>query len=102
VRAEQIRQPIQNRNRVWHLVPEDLSEGGLRLSSPEVFPVQSRLLLEFDTEPPGGPIRAFGTVVWIAQVPFQDQWRVGVEFSDVTDGRRTRLQGIVRAQQAAG
>ena len=101
VRAEQIQQSTWNRNHIWNLVPADLSEGGVRLSSSELFPVESRLLLELDTELGEDPIRAHGRVVWVAQVPFQDQWQVGVAFFDVTESRRSRLRAIVNAQQAA-
>lgn len=96
VKAERIPQPFPNR--IWHLLPEDLSESGLRLSSPELFPVESRLLLTLDTETPSVPIRTVGIVVWVAQVQYQDHWNIGVAFSDVSGSGRARLRRIVADQ----
>ena len=98
VRAEQIPQPVPNR--CCHLLSEDLSEGGLRLSSPDFFPVEQRVLLDVDTATMDDPIRVLGKVVWVEQVPYADQWRVGVEFSDVPTEARSRLRRIVVRQQA--
>ena len=64
VRAEQVPQPLPNR--IWYLLPQDLSESGLRLSSPELFPVESRLLFTLDT---AAPVHVVGIVVWVAKVP---------------------------------
>ena len=98
VQAEPIPQPSPNR--LWRLLAEDLSEGGIRLSSPELFPVESRVLLDLDTPSLDDPIRVLGKVVWVEQVPYADQWRVGVEFSDVPKDMRSRLRRIVVRQQA--
>ena len=98
VRAEKVPQPSPNR--VWNLLSEDLSERGLRLSSPELFPVASRLLIDIDTGDSPNTVRAIGIVVWAAQVPHQDQWRIGVAFSDVSGGERARLRRIVADRQA--
>lgn len=94
VRAEKVPQPSPNR--IWNLLPEDLSESGLRLSSPELFPVKSRLLLDIESEIPADTVRIVGIVVWVAQVPHQNQWHLGIAFSDVSDNGRARLRRIVR------
>ena len=94
VRAEKVPQPSPNR--IWNLLPEDLSESGLRLSSPELFPVKSRLLLDIESEIPADTVRIVGIVVWVAQVPHQNQWHLGIAFSDVSDSGRARLRRIVR------
>jgi c-di-GMP-binding flagellar brake protein YcgR len=98
VRAEQIPQPVPNRR--WQLLSEDLSEGGLRLSSPDFLAVEQRVLLDVDTATTDDPIRIVGKVVWIAQVPYADQWQVGVYFSDVPQDMRSRLRRIAVRQQA--
>lgn len=100
VQAEQIPQPSPNR--IWHLLPEDLSESGLRLLSPELFPVKSRLLLDLDSENPGSSIRAVGRVVWASQLPDQDEWHIGIEFSELSDSCRARVREKVMEQQASG
>ncbi len=100
VRAEKVPQPSPNR--IWNLLPEDLSESGLRLTSPELFPVESRLLINIDTEIPADTVRTVGIVVWVAQVPHQDHWSIGVAFSDVSDSERAQLRRIVADRQAIG
>jgi c-di-GMP-binding flagellar brake protein YcgR len=87
---------------VRHLLSEDLSEGGMRLSSSEFFPVKSRVRVDLETARPATPIQVIGRVVWVEQLPEVDHWRVGVEFSDLSDGARSRLHEIVAQRRAEG
>jgi Tfp pilus assembly protein PilZ len=81
-----------------NLLSEELSEGGIRLSSPRFFSVQDRLLLELETaEEPVG-IRAVGTVVWVEQSSYQ--FKLGIELSDLSESDRSRLRAVIRERQA--
>jgi hypothetical protein len=95
-RAEQIPQSFQND--VFDLLSNDLSEGGVQLSSPEFFPLESLVVLDLDTPT---PFRAVGRIAWSEQVGDQDRWRVGVEFTELSDDARSRLRKIVRQRQGA-
>ena len=93
-RAEQIPQSFQND--VFGLLSADLSEGGVQLSSPEFFPLESLVVLDLDTPT---PFRAVGRIAWSEQVGDQDRWRVGMEFMELSDDARSRLRRIVRQRQ---
>ena len=95
VRAEPI---PQSPNRVLQLISEDLSEGGARLSSPEFLPVDSRVLMDLDPPRPDEPIRAMGRVVWVERVPYAAQWRVGLEFDELSQSTRAQLRRVVVRQ----
>lgn len=84
---------------VENLLSEDLSEGGIRLSSPRFFSVQERMLLELDTPEEPGSIRTLGRVVWVEQSSYTDQFRLGVEFADLSELDRSDLRRIVEQQQ---
>ena len=100
VKAERIPQPSPNR--IWNLLSQDVSESGLRLSSPELFPVKSRLLLDFVFKSPSASIRAVGEVAWVVQEPNQPRWSIGIAFSDVSGSGHARLRRIVEGCQLAG
>jgi len=80
----------------WRLLAEDVSVGGMRVSTSDIVPVGSRLLMSLDAEDAPVPIRAVGTVVWVAQAPYQDRWSVGVEFSELAEGDRMRLRSLIQ------
>ncbi len=78
----------------------DFSESGLQLSSFHFYPVNSRMILDifplYDME----PIRSVGRVVWIEQVPYQERYKIGIEFSEMNDERRDHLKQIVSVENA--
>jgi len=82
------------------LFVQDISEGGLRLFSPECFPVESELLLELelDAEAPQPPIRLVGKVMWVERISDQHRCQIGVEFSDLTDRSSACLRSLVAQQ----
>jgi hypothetical protein len=84
-----------------HMLAEDLSEDGLRLSSPEMIAVETRLLLDIEPERWGLPIRAVGKVIWVAETNSPDRWYVGVAFVELSDNARERLAALVASRKAA-
>ena len=95
-RAGQIPRPFKND--VFDLLSTDLSEGGVQISSPDFFPLESLVVLDLDTPT---PFRAVGRIVWSERVGDQDRWRVGMEFMELSDDARSRLRKIVRQRQGA-
>jgi hypothetical protein len=81
------------------LLAEDLSESGVRLSSPQLLAVDTPLLLAFEPTSWQAPIRAVGRVVWVAQPGASDQWDIGVAFTELSDGERERLRALVASRQ---
>jgi Tfp pilus assembly protein PilZ len=96
-RAEPIPQSLPND--VYHLLSADLSEGGAQLSSPELFALESLVLLDLEAPQPAGPIRAVGRVAWAEPVANEDRWHLGVEFAELSDEARSRLRELVRKRQ---
>ncbi len=81
-----------------HGLGRDISEGGLQVWSNRLFPVKSRLLLEMEApEIPEG-IQAVGSVVWISPTTSQDQWCLGIEFSDVGESARARIRDLLQPE----
>jgi Tfp pilus assembly protein PilZ len=95
--AEPIPQSLPNN--AYHLLSADLREGGVRLSSPQFFPLESLVLLDLETPRPAEPIRAVGRVAWAEQVAYEDRWHVGVEFAELSDEARAQLRKLVNKRQ---
>ena len=91
--------PQQPPPHVWHVLGEDLSETGIRLLSPKLFPVGSRLRIALDPGTLADRLAALGRVVWVEQFPELDRWQVGVEFSELSDNVRSRLREIIAHQR---
>lgn len=87
--------------RPWAMLGEDLSEGGVRLSSPEMLAVDTRLLLSTEPEPWVKPIRAIGKVRWVAQTGSPNRWDVGVTFTELSDVAAQRMRELVASRQGS-
>jgi len=74
----------------------NISEGGLQVWANRLFSVRSRLLVEMEV--PGIPvgIQAVGSVVWVSPSSPDERWILGIEFSDVGDTARARIQSLIR------
>jgi Tfp pilus assembly protein PilZ len=74
----------------------NISEGGLQVWADRLFSVRSRLLVEMEV--PGIPvgIQAVGSVVWVSPSSPDVRWILGIEFSDVGDTARARIQSLIR------
>jgi Tfp pilus assembly protein PilZ len=81
VRAAVIPPPF--RNGIWHLTAENLSEGGLRLACGESCSVECGVLLDLDAPGSATPIRVVGKVVWVEQLPNEQESHVGVRFTEL-------------------
>jgi len=77
---------------------EDLSERGVRLSSPELFPAESHLLLDLQAPDTGEALCTIGRVVWAEQAPDSGRWQIGVVFSGLSATARSPLHRLVAKQ----
>ncbi|MBK1718395.1 PilZ domain-containing protein [Thiocystis violacea] len=78
------------------VIARDISEGGLQVRSDRLFAIRSRLLVEMEAvEVPEG-IQAVGSVAWISPAPSNNQWCLGIEFSDIGDMALTSIRNILR------
>jgi len=91
--VEELPPPVASRPRP--LLAEDVSECGVRASSPEFLPLGARLLISLDDESPAESIRAVEAVVWITKVPHQERWNLGIAFMDMPEEALRRLRRVV-------
>jgi c-di-GMP-binding flagellar brake protein YcgR len=64
----------------------DISLGGIQLFPSEFLPVNKNILLEiFLDNMPTKVINSIARVVWSKQQPYADRYRVGLEFSEISD-----------------
>lgn len=79
----------------------DIGEGGLRVCSDRLFALRSRLLVEMEApELPEG-IQAVGSVAWISPTSEDDQWCLGIEFSDVGELALASIRNLFSCAQDA-
>ena len=83
--------PIQ----VHNSMSQDISEGGLQLSSFYFYPVHCKMTFEIFVSQDTEPISGVGRVVWVEQLPYQDRYKVGIEFSELNDDHRTHLRQVI-------
>jgi len=81
---------------------KDISEGGLRVESQQLFALHSPLLVEMNSpEMPEG-IQAVGSVAWISPTTRNGQngqWHLGIEFTDVGDSALTGIRCLMHAER---
>ena len=77
---------------ISHMLAQDLSETGLRTSSPDFVPVGTRLLISLQCLEDAEPLRTVGVVVWIEELAHQERWHLGIIFSDLSEEARERLR----------
>lgn len=92
--------PVLHPEHSWHLLAEDLSEGGLMLVSPEMFAVGLRLLMDIEPDQVSEPIHCIGRVVWAARADNQEAYRLGIEFLEMSDAARGRLRELITERSA--
>lgn len=80
---------------VHNSLSQDLSEGGLQISSFNFYPVHSKMMVELFLNIDSAPIKTVGKVVWVEQFPYQDLFKLGIEFSELSDINHTRLRECI-------
>ncbi|RKY36006.1 MAG: hypothetical protein DRP78_04700 [Candidatus Omnitrophota bacterium] len=73
----------------------NISEGGVRISLFYFYPVNSKVNLTLFTAKDDLPFKALGKVSWVERVPYQERYRLGVEFVDLNDTHRNQLRRII-------
>lgn len=93
-------QPIggASANRFFYMLAEDLSEGGVKLLSPELMAVDTRLLLDISMPSPPA-IHIVGRVAWVRQDGANAHWDLGVSFVELNHESRARLKTLVAARR---
>ena len=83
--------PIQ----VHNSLSQDLSEGGIQVSSFYFYPVHSKMMVELYLNMDAPPVKTVGKVVWVEQLAYQDIFKVGIEFSDLSVYNQSSLRELI-------
>lgn len=75
---------------------------GLMLTSSELFPVGSRLLLWLEMPEMSSRIRVIGRVIWVAQEPFQERYRHGFQFEALSKEVLKQLRALIALRSGQG
>ncbi len=94
----QIRQMSQQRAGIIHnSMTHDFSESGIQLSSFYFYPVNSKMIFDIFPSYNMEPILTVGRVVWVEQVPYQEKYKIGIEFSEMNQESRLYLNRLINA-----
>ena len=74
---------------------QNISEGGVCLSTYEFLPLHIKLAMEIPLVPGSSPIRGTSRVAWVKSSAFGDQYEVGAEFTDITQEEILRIGKFV-------
>ncbi len=97
----QLRQmPQKSAGLIHNSMTHDFSESGIQLSSFYFYPVNSKMILEIFPSHDMEPIITVGKVVWVKQVPYQDKYKIGIEFSEMTHESRVYLKQMITGSNA--
>jgi hypothetical protein len=77
------------------MLAENLSEGGLCITSSEFLPLGSHLLVSLELDDDAEPLRAVCVVVRIETLPHQDRWSLGLMFHDLSHGAQSRIRNYL-------
>lgn len=69
----------------------DISKGGVGLISSKFIPLDTNLVMEIALSPKAEPLLAVGRVKWVQKLGVQERYRVGMAFSDISQGCQSRL-----------
>ena len=72
----------------------DISKGGIGFLSRKQIPLNKKIAIEIALAPDGESLLVIGKVTWVR--PVDGSFRIGVRFSDVIDGSRSRLDKYFR------
>jgi len=82
-----------------HTRAVDFSRGGLGFISEHRIPVNKKIPIELDLSDEGEPVFVIGRVKWVHPIPDSSHFRVGVTFTDVLRGSKSRLDRYFKEQK---
>ena len=76
-------------------VVSDISEGGMRISSPRFIPIHHRLVVKIEI-PQKKPIETVAKPVWIREVPSLGHFEIGARFLTLSEEDKIIIQEYTR------
>ncbi|MBK1641501.1 hypothetical protein CKO12_06345 [Chromatium okenii] len=83
---------------IEQVLGQDLSEKGLQVQSKRALPLQTTVLIEMHIPDCQQGIQVMGAVSWISPAT-NNQWNLGIEFSDVGDSARHSIRALLEMDE---
>ena len=80
----------------------DISRHGIGLISSQNVGLNQKIALEIVLKPNTEPVMVIGVVKWVRKLGVTDQFRVGMEFSEIISGSSTRLDKYFSSKRWEG
>ena len=79
---------------------KDISEGGVCFTSNDFLSVFTRLILEVSVPSFSRPIKAISKVAWIRKLDRGSQFKIGLQFMDMTEEDKKHLLSFISKSPA--
>lgn len=73
----------------------NISEIGLGITSFDFFAVNKKVHLQLFSSAWAHLLEIIGRVIWIKRVPFQERFKIGIEFMDTSGGSKQKILSIM-------
>ena len=73
----------------------NISEIGLGITSFDFFAVNEKVHLQLFSSAWASLLEIIGKVVWIKRLPFQDRFRIGIEFVDTSESSTQKIKNLM-------
>ncbi|MFH1093879.1 MAG: PilZ domain-containing protein [Candidatus Omnitrophota bacterium] len=73
----------------------NISEIGLGITSFDFFGVNEKVHLQLFSSAWAHLLEIIGRVVWVERLPFQDRFKIGIEFVDTSESLKKKIKDIM-------
>lgn len=73
---------------------QNISEQGMAITTFDFYPVQSRVHVKILSKTWANLLEIIARVVWVRQLPYQQKYRVGLAFVDVSDDAKRQVNRL--------
>jgi len=82
-------------SQIHNSVSKDVSESGMQILSFYFYSVKHKIMLDLKLSEDSAPVRSLGRVIWISQIPYQEQYRIGIEFDELNEDYTMHLKRVL-------
>ncbi len=76
----------------------DISRDGIGFVSHYPAKLNEKVAIELVLKPDTEPVLVVGEVKWVNRIAKSDQYRVGLTFADIIDGKRADIDSVLNAR----
>ena len=78
----------------------NISEIGVGIMSFDFFAVNEKVHLQLFSSAWAHLLEIIGRVVWVKRLPFQDRFKIGIEFVDTTESLKQKVKSIMSGSES--